>query len=119
MLGAIALILACQLAGEISVHILNLPIPGPVLGMVFLFGYLCLRGHISEGTDKVTGNLLSHMSLLFVPAGVGVIRYTYQIEDEATAIVASVVGGTIVTIAIVAWLAQRLLPKQHHEESSS
>lgn len=36
MLEAIALILACQLVGEVTVLILDLPVPGPVLGMLLL-----------------------------------------------------------------------------------
>ncbi len=53
------------------------------------------------------------MSLLFVPAGVGVIRYTDQIQNEALAILVSIVVGTVITILIVAKVAQALMPKAH------
>ena len=36
MIASLSLILLCQLAGEVIVHGLGLPVPGPVLGLVFL-----------------------------------------------------------------------------------
>ena len=113
ILGAIFLILFCQLAGEVSVRLISAPVPGPVLGMVLLFIYLCVKRHISQSIETVGGTLLSHLSLLFVPAGVGIICYAHQIQDELMAISASIVGGTIASIAFVAWLAQRVLPKEN------
>ena len=38
MITALAILLACQLAGEITVRALGLPLPGPVLGMLLLTG---------------------------------------------------------------------------------
>ncbi len=113
MIGAIFLLFACQLAGEIAVRTVGLPVPGPVLGMVFLFLWLCLRKTVSEHTETVSSALLGNMSLLFVPAGVGVIRYTDQIQNEALAILVSIVVGTVITILIVAKVAQALMPKAH------
>lgn len=113
MLGAVTLLLFCQLAGEVLVRLVRLPVPGPVLGMVFLFLYLLIRRHVPEAVERVSNRLLDHLSLLFVPAGVGVIQYAAQIEDAWMAILASIVGGTVVAIAVTAWILQRLLPPGH------
>jgi len=117
LLGAIFLILFCQLAGEVFVRLVNAPVPGPVFGMVLLFLYLCIKRHVPQSIETVGGTLLSHLSLLFVPAGVGVIRYAHHMQDELMALTASIVGGTIASIAFVAWIAQRVLPKgeERHE----
>ncbi len=117
MIGAIFLLLACQLTGEVVVRTADLPVPGPVLGMVFLFIWLCIRKTVSENTETVSNALLGNMSLLFVPAGVGVIRYTEQIQNEALAILVSIVAGTVITIVIVAKVAQALMPKPHPEHA--
>jgi len=113
MLGAVTLLLSCQLAGEILVRLVDAPLPGPVLGMVFLFLILLVRGHVAAPLDRVTGTLLDHLSLLFVPAGVGVIRYARQIEEQWLAISVSLIAGTVIAIAITAWIAARLMPPEH------
>lgn len=78
MIASIAVILACQLAGEVLTRGLGLPVPGPVLGMVALFAVLALRARLPEppawlGVEPVGRFLLANLSLLFVPAGVGVV----------------------------------------------
>ncbi|MGE4529629.1 MAG: CidA/LrgA family protein [Rhodospirillaceae bacterium] len=111
MLGAITLLLLCQLAGEVLVRLVGLPVPGPVLGMVFLFLYLLVRRHVPEPVERASNTLLDHLSLLFVPAGVGVIRYAQQLEDAWLAIAVSLVAGTAISIGATAWIVQHLLPR--------
>lgn len=113
MLGAVTLLLFCQLAGEVLVRLTHLPVPGPVLGMVFLFLYLLIRHRVPEPVERVSNRLLDHLSLLFVPAGVGVIQYAARIETAWVAILASIVGGTVIAIAATAWILERLLPPAH------
>jgi LrgA family len=43
MLAGFTLLLLCQLAGEALVKISDLPVPGPVVGMVLLTGLLASR----------------------------------------------------------------------------
>lgn len=113
MLGAITLLLLCQLAGEVLVRLIGLPVPGPVLGMVFLFLFLLVRHHVPEPVERVSNSLLDHLSLLFVPAGVGVIRYAQRLEDAWLAITVSLIAGTVIAIGATAWIAQHLLPPPH------
>ena len=74
-LNGITLLLVYQLIGEITVRLLGVPIPGPVLGMVMLFVTLMIRGKAPESVDQASTALLSHLSLLFVPAGVGMMAH--------------------------------------------
>src|SRR5579859_1548707 len=75
MIESLALILLCQLIGEVLVRLLHLPVPGPVIGMGLLFAGLVLRGGPPEKLEQTAGGLLSHLSLLFVPAGVGIMLH--------------------------------------------
>jgi len=112
MLQAITLILLCQLAGETLVLFTGLPIPGPVLGMMLLLGLLFLRGGISDDVGRTADALLAHFSLLFVPAGVGVMLHWERIQGQWLAIAAALLVGTLVTLAVTALAmtgAQRLL----------
>lgn len=102
MLKFITLLLALQLAGEVIVAALGLPLPGPVVGMVLLFAGLVIRGGLPDGLDEVAQGLLKHLSLLFVPAGVGVMVHLALVRDEWAPIAVAVVGGTVVTVAVTA-----------------
>ena len=75
MLGAITLLLVYQLAGEVIVQLARLPVPGPVVGMLLLFLTLVWRGGTPAGLRDTSQGLLSHLSLLFVPAGGGVLLH--------------------------------------------
>jgi len=114
MLEALTLLLVCQLAGEACVRFLALPVPGPVLGMVLLLAVLILRGWLKK-TDRppddlatTADGLLGHLSLLFVPAGVGVMLHLPLILREWPAIALALAGSTILTIIVTA-LVMRLL----------
>ena len=69
MLPALTLLLVFQLIGEAARLALGLPVPGPVIGLALLLGWLILRGGPSADLRGTTGGLLQHLSLLFVPGG--------------------------------------------------
>ncbi len=99
---ALTVLLVCQLLGEVTVLTLGLPIPGPVLGMLCLFALLMLRGGPSEALETTATGLLRHLSLLFVPAGVGVMVHAHRIADEWLAITVALVGSTLLGLAATA-----------------
>ena len=108
MLNAVTLLQLFQLAGEAIVLFFALPVPGPVIGMGLLFAALALRGGASDELRGTAQNLLQHLSLLFVPAGVGVMLHLQRMADEWLPLVVALVASTFVTIAATA-LVLRLL----------
>jgi holin-like protein len=118
MLGYLTLILCCQLIGEIITKVTHLPVPGPVIGMVLLFCWLVLRRKMPPELETVGGFLLRYLSLLFVPAGVGVITYLDFLVKSWAPITAAILIGTVLTIAvsgaIMQFLNRRHLP-EHNE----
>ncbi len=109
MLNFVALLLVCQLIGEVIQKASGLPLPGPVIGMVILFIGLLIRGEVPETLGSVTKNLLDNLALLFVPAGVGVLTHLALIEDEWLPITLALVLSTVITIAVTALLLSWLL----------
>lgn len=107
-LGFLTLILALQLLGEVLHLALHLPVPGPVIGMVMLFAGLLLKGRSPPDLDKTAFALLDHLSLLFVPAGVGVMLYVHLLATEWRPVLAALVGSTIAAIAVTGWVMARL-----------
>jgi len=116
MLAAITLLLLFQLAGEAIALFFTLPVPGPVIGMGLLFATLTLRGGPSSDLRNTAQNLLQHLSLLFVPAGVGVMLHMQRMADEWLPIVVALVASTFITIAVTALVLRAL--HVHQEDPS-
>ena len=103
-------LLICQLVGEVIARLLQLPLPGPVLGMVILFCGLIVRGHVPDDLGVVAGGLLQNLSLLFVPAGVGVMLYARLLAENWLTLSVALALSAVITIAVtglvMAWAAR-------------
>lgn len=109
-LSGITTLLIYQVIGEVFVLLTQAPIPGPVVGMLLLFLTLAFRKKpVDDALSSATNSLLSHFSLLFVPAGVGVMIYFNQIKDEWLPISVAVIVSTILTLVITALTMKFLL----------
>jgi holin-like protein len=118
MLAAITLLLVYQLIGEVIALVFALPIPGPVIGFAALFLTLVARGAVSEELRETANGLLAHLSLLFVPAGVGVMAHLSRLRDEWLPISVALVGSTAITIAVTALVMRGLLRRKHARGSA-
>jgi holin-like protein len=112
MIFDLTLLLLCQLVGEALAFWSGLPIPGPVLGLVALVILLVALGRAPSSLEGTATGLLQHLSLLFVPAGVGVMVHATRIAAEWPAILAALVISTWLTMAAtaltMAWCARRM-----------
>ena len=106
MLAALTLLLLCQLIGEVLAHWLALPVPGPVIGMILLFLILLLRQGPGEALRSTSQNLLQHLSLLFVPAGTGIVLHLARVGDDWLALLLSLLVSTVLTLIVTAWVMQ-------------
>ena len=104
MLNGLTLILCCQLAGELLTRALGGVIPGPVVGMVILFVLLMIVGHMPFNTEATADTLLGNFSLLFVPAGVGVMVHFQLLGDNWLPLTVSLVVSTVLTVVVTALL---------------
>ena len=106
LINGITLLLIYQLAGEVSVRLLGLPVPGPVMGMVMLFITLMIRGRMAKAVEPASTALLGHLSLLFVPAGVGLIVHFNRLGNEWLPISVTLLLSTVITMAVTALVMQ-------------
>ena len=109
MLRAVTILLLYQLAGEVIARALSLPVPGPVIGLALLFATLVVRGAVADDLRDTANGLLAHLSLLFVPAGVGVMVYLDRIGREWLAIFTALIVSTVLTIAVTALVLRAML----------
>lgn len=106
MIGASTNLLPFQLAGEVIARGLGLPVPGPVLGMLFLFAFLCWRGQPAAPLRDTAETLLRHLSLLFVPAGTGIVVHLHRVADEWLPLLVALVASTVLTLVVTALAMQ-------------
>ena len=109
MLKAVTILLIFQLVGEVGVRALTLPLPGPVLGMLLLFAGLTLRGSAPVALTRVAHGLLDHLSLLYVPAGVGIMVQLARLRHEWLALLLTLILSTTLTVLITALVLRWLI----------
>ncbi len=117
-LAGITWLLVFQALGEAAVRLAGLPLPGPVAGMGLLFAALVVRGPVPEALAAAADGLARHLSLLFVPAGVGVMLYVRQLADEWVPIVVALAASTVLAIAVAAWVFARLAGRERDGATS-
>ncbi|MDR9439225.1 MAG: CidA/LrgA family protein [Halomonas sp.] len=108
LIMGMSMLLACQFAGELVARGLTLPIPGPVIGMVILLVALMIRGKVPSSLRLTGEGLLRYLTLLFVPAGVGLMVHFELIGADLFPIVVTLVVSTAVTLGVTAWVLERL-----------
>ncbi len=109
MIASLSLILLCQLAGEVFVRGLGLPMPGPVIGLLLLLLLLLARDRFAalargplqnDGVESASRGLLAHLSLLFVPAGVGVVQKLDLLAEHGIAIFLILMVSVAITLLV-------------------
>lgn len=115
ILRGLTILLLCQLVGDVTVTFFQLPVPGPVIGMVLLLLCLLWSGKVPPSLEVVGKTILSHLSLLFIPSGVGVVLIIPLLVQEwlplSIALVASTLLAIVVTGMVVQWLLYRSIGK--------
>jgi holin-like protein len=112
VLRGFAVLLLFQLLGEVVELVAGLPVPGPVIGMVLLLVALEAGMAGQDDLREASGAALAFLSLLFVPAGVGIIEHLPRLAQEWPALGASLVVSTAATVAVTGWLAERLTQRR-------
>ncbi|MGY4316101.1 CidA/LrgA family protein [Bradyrhizobium sp. JR3.5] len=107
MIASLSLILLCQLVGEVAVRALAVPVPGPVVGLVLLLVLLLARDRLPvlargplghDGVESASRGMLANLSLLFIPAGVGVVQKLDLLAEHGIAILVILAVSVIVTL---------------------
>lgn len=117
-LNGLTLLLGYQLLGEIISRWFKLPIPGPVLGMALLFISLLVYQRVPVALETASTALLSHLSLLFIPAGVGLMLYFDALSKEWLPILITLIFSTLMSMAVIA-LSMQLLMKLFKPKAAS
>lgn len=107
VLRGFALLLVCQTLGELFVRGLRIPLPAPVVGMGVAWVMLsvpALRAPLGAAADV----LLTHLSLLFVPVGVGVVAHLSQLQAHGMAFAVVLLLSTWIGLAVTSLVLKAL-----------
>ncbi|WP_019906964.1 CidA/LrgA family protein [Methylobacterium sp. 77] len=115
MIVSFTLILLAQLVGEAMARATALPVPGPVIGMALLLLFMVLRDRspatagrllappLVDGTLERSGKgLLANLSLMFIPAGAGIVGRLDVLEAHGLGLACVVVVSTLATLTATA-----------------
>lgn len=102
------IILIAYFSGIIIQLVFNLPIPGTVLGLILLFLALYFGIIKTEMIEDICDVLISHMSFLFVPAGVGLITSFELLKGKILSFAVIIIISTFVVWIVTAYVVKFL-----------
>jgi len=116
MLRSIFVIFFFQLLGEFLKKFFEMRIPGPVIGLILLLVTLIFLkkfkktaiNNLKADVINTSNYILSYLSLLFVPIGVGVVMHLSYLENNLFRVLIIVFISTILTIAGTAFLMEKI-----------
>jgi len=116
MLRSIFVIFFFQLLGEFLKKFFEMRIPGPVIGLILLLVTLIFLKKLKKtaiinlkaDVINTSNYILSYLSLLFVPIGVGVVMHLSYLENNLFRVLIIVFISTILTIAGTAFLMEKI-----------
>ncbi|MCA1952663.1 MAG: CidA/LrgA family protein [Hyphomicrobiales bacterium] len=108
MLEGITILIILQFVGELIAGFTRVPVPGPVIGLALLAALALLRGRIPAPVAVAGDVILKHLSLLFVPAGVGLIAFGDRLVAEGPRLLLVLVASTAITMAVTALVFRAL-----------
>ena len=108
-----------QLLGTALNHLFLSMLPGPIIGLVFLIGYLIWRGEVSEPISMAASSLLRYLPLLLVPPAVGVMVWASAIAEDFWAIFGTLALSLMISVTFAGWLMQKMIERQSRREERS
>ena len=114
----IGIIWGMTMAGEFLNFLLPFPVPAGVYGLFLLLGAL-LTGVVKIESVEATGNfLMDIMSMMFIPATVGLVEYAQQIGEILVPYTVIIACSTVAVMAATGRLAQVMIERQDDSADS-
>ena len=118
LLRGLIVLMLLQLLGSV-LHLALLPmLPGPIIGMLLLLGWLLLHGGIGESVDQAAGALLQYLPLLLVVPAVGIMTSGDALLDDLPAIAAALLLSLMITVPLCGWLMQQAIRRLERRRGS-
>lgn len=96
------IIFSISLIGEGISYLFHLPIPGSIIGLIFLFLALQFKILRLRHVSMVGNFLLANMTILFLPPAVGIMDKFHVIAPYLLPIVLIIVGAIVINVIVIA-----------------
>ncbi|MGO1468712.1 MAG: CidA/LrgA family protein [Tissierella sp.] len=107
-LGQLGLILVILLLGDILQVKFNIPVPATILSMIVLFILMLFKIIKLKWVEDIGNTLLDNLSLLFIPAGVGIGRELHIFKGNMLSLAIIIFISTTVVIVVTGYTVQAL-----------
>ena len=108
-IGQLCIILGISVIGEVLNHLIPLPVPASIYGLVIMLILLCTKvlkvHHVKETSDF----LLAAMPIMFIPAGAGVIKYWSYIKPMLIPCIIIMIVVTIIVMVVTGKVTQVII----------
>ncbi|WP_341853765.1 CidA/LrgA family protein [Brachybacterium sp. GPGPB12] len=120
LLGLVVLLLA-QMVGLAATALLDLPVPGVVLGIVLLvpLGILRPTRGVLRAAEPAATPLLAHLQPLFVPPGVGILLELDTLAENALPLALAVSGSFVLALVVSGRCSRRSLRRQDRRRGAA
>lgn len=105
-LGELSIILSILLISQGVQTYFNLPIPATIIGMVILILMLLFNIIKLKWVENITNLLLENLSILFIPAGVGIMKEFHFLQGYILPVLFILTITTIVIILVTGYTVQ-------------
>lgn len=112
----IAFLYVLSLLGGIIVEFLHVPLPGSIIGLIILLLLLHMKIVKKEYVADGAGFLLPILTLLFIPATVGVVNYPELLSWLGLSLLIITIISTIFSLGVTAKFAQKLEQIERQKE---
>lgn len=112
----IAFLYVLSLLGGIIVEFLHVPLPGSIIGLIILLLLLHMKIVKKEDVADGAGFLLPILTLLFIPATVGVVNYPELLSWLGVSLLIITIISTIFSLGVTAKFAQKLEQTERQKE---
>ena len=101
-----------SLAGELAHHLLPLPVPASIYGLLGLLAALKAGWLHPAKIERTADFLVEIMPLLFVPAGVGLVASWEDLRPVLVPVLLITLVSTVLVFGVTGVVAQRLLDRK-------
>lgn len=102
LLKQLWILISIYLLGELTAYVLPSPLPGNVIGFIFLFLALNFGILKTESIENVTNFFLQNLAILFIPGGVGLLKVIHLFNGNVIKILLILIISTILTMLATA-----------------
>lgn len=112
------IIIGITFLGEVLKELLPFPIPASIYGLLLMFGALCSGIMKLEQVEDTADFLVGIMPVLFIPAGVGLMKEWEILSQVWLPLAVIIVVSTITVMVVTGCVAQGIIQREKGEKGN-